>query len=158
MFNDNPIEGIIIKELKRFSDNRGWLCELFREDDLDKETHPRMSYISMTLPGVARGPHAHVEQTDYFVFMGPSTFRVFLWDNRESSPTYMNRMIIDAGEDRPLAVIVPPGVVHAYKNIGDTNGIVLNFPNRLYKGQDRKDPIDEVRHEDDPNSIYRLEI
>ena len=34
--------------------------------------------------------------------------------------------------DNPRAVIVPKGVVHGYKNVGDIDGMVVNCPNRLY--------------------------
>ena len=56
-----------------------------------------------------------------------------------------------------LIVVVPPGVVHAYKNSGDSEGIVLNFPDRLYAGKGRREKVDEVRHEDDPGSPFRVE-
>ena len=46
-----------------------------------------MAYVSVTKPGVIRGPHEHVNQTDMFVFVGPGEFELHLWDRRESSPT-----------------------------------------------------------------------
>src|SRR4051812_16227805 len=61
-FKPGPIEGIIWRPLKKFHDARGWLCELFRHDDLPEQFHPVMCYISATEPGVARGPHEHVDQ------------------------------------------------------------------------------------------------
>ena len=60
------------------------------------------------------------------------------------------------GADNPTAVMVPKGV-HAYQNVGGADGIVINCPNRLYMGEQRRDPIDEVRHEDDPETIFRME-
>jgi len=27
----------------------------------------------------------------------------------------------------------------------------------LYMGEGKKEPIDEIRHEDDPNTIYRMD-
>ena len=74
-FRPGPIEGVIWRPLKKFHDHRGWLCELFRHDELDQERWPQMTYASMTLPGVTRGPHEHVDQTDGFAFFGPSDFR-----------------------------------------------------------------------------------
>ncbi|MBU0985233.1 MAG: dTDP-4-dehydrorhamnose 3,5-epimerase, partial [candidate division Zixibacteria bacterium] len=65
-------------------------------------------------------------------------------------------MRIDAGENTPRAVLVPPGVVHAYKNIGTTDGVVYNAPNRLFAGEGRKSPVDEIRHEDDPDSPFKV--
>ena len=47
--------------------------------------------------------------------------------------------------------------MHAYRNIGETDGIVINCPNRLYMGEGRADAIDEIRHEDDPNTIFRMD-
>jgi dTDP-4-dehydrorhamnose 3,5-epimerase len=151
------IDGVIIRQLKKYTDRRGWLIELYRRDELDAEFTPAMSYVSMTSPGVARGPHEHVDQADCFCFIGPSTFRLYLWDNRTGSPTYGLKATYDLGEQNPAAVIVPKGVVHAYKNIGSTDGIVYNAPNRLYAGEGRRDPVDEIRHEDDPDSQFKLD-
>jgi dTDP-4-dehydrorhamnose 3,5-epimerase len=66
-------------------------------------------------------------------------------------------MTVYAGEDAPRAVVVPKGVVHAYRNVGHTTGLVVNFPDRLYKGEGYRDPVDEIRHEDDPATIFRME-
>src|SRR5207245_8233837 len=87
-FHDGTIGGVIWKPLQKYHDPRGWLCELFRHDELPAEFHPVMAYLSMTEPGVARGPHEHVDQADCFCFLGPSNFKVYLWDNRPSSPTH----------------------------------------------------------------------
>lgn len=157
MFKDGKIDGVMIRSLKRFSDERGWLMELFRNDELEEEFVPVMTYLSHTGPGVARGPHEHLEQADYFCFPGPSDFKVFLWDNRPGSATYRNRMTFTAGESAPAAVIVPRNVVHAYKNVGGREGLVVNCPNRLFKGRGRKEPVDEVRYENDPDSPYGLD-
>lgn len=157
MFKDAPIDGVAIKILSKYSDQRGWLIETFRNDDLLKEFQPVMSYISMTNPQVARGPHEHIHQSDLFGFIGPSTFKIYLWDNRKNSPTYMNKMIITAGENEPKSILVPPGIVHAYKNIGNQLGMVTNYPNRLFMGEGKKEKVDEIRHENDPNTIFILE-
>jgi dTDP-4-dehydrorhamnose 3,5-epimerase len=146
------MEGIIIKELKQFHDDRGWLVETFREDEID--FNPVMSYVSMTKPGIARGPHEHREQSDYFCFFG--NFRLYLWDNRPDSPTFGQHIFFDI-KGRPHIAIVPPKIVHAYKNIGETDGLVINMPDRLYRGKDKTLPVDETRYEDDPASPYRMD-
>ncbi|MCS6850094.1 MAG: dTDP-4-dehydrorhamnose 3,5-epimerase family protein [Gemmataceae bacterium] len=156
-FRSGPIEGVIWKPLRKYHDARGWLCELFRHDEVPPEFHPVMAYVSLTQPGVARGPHEHVDQADYFCFLGPSNFKIYLWDNRPHSPTYRAHQTDVVGIDKPMLVIIPPGVVHAYRNVGQEGGLVFNCPNRLYRGPGRTQPVDEVRHEDDPRSIYRLD-
>jgi dTDP-4-dehydrorhamnose 3,5-epimerase len=156
-FHTGPIDGVIWKPLKRYHDNRGWLLELFRHDELAAEFHPVMAYLSMTEPGIARGPHEHVDQADCFCFVGPSNFKMYVWDNRPKSPTYRAYQTDVVGEDKPMLLIIPAGVVHAYKNVGAAQGIVFNCPNRLYKGPGRKEPVDEIRHEEKADSIYRLD-
>jgi dTDP-4-dehydrorhamnose 3,5-epimerase len=152
-----PIEGVIWKPLTQHHDSRGWLCELFREDELAETFHPAMAYLSMTEPGVARGPHEHIEQSDCFCFLGPSQFKVYLWDSRPGSPTEGATQVEEVGAGRPMLVIVPPGVVHAYKNVGEEAGLVFNAPNRLYRGPGRRQPVDEIRHEDRPDTPYLLD-
>lgn len=155
-FKTGSIEGVVWRPLKKYFDARGWLCELFRHDDLAAEFHPAMAYISMTEQGVARGPHEHVHQADCFAFIGPSNFKVYLWDNRRSSPTFGYSQTATAGQDNPQLLIIPAGVVHAYKNVGSEQGIVFNCPNRLYKGPGRREPVDEIRHEDDKGTPFIL--
>ena len=149
MFTDGDIEGVVTREFRQYRDDRGWLAETFRLDELG-DYRPEMSYVSMTLPGIARGPHEHVEQTDYFCFLG--RFTLYLWDNRKESPTYRNRTVIENADKK--IVIVPPGVVHAYKNTGDSDGMVLNFPDKLFAGWGKKEKVDEVRYENDPSSPF----
>ncbi len=155
-FKPGRIAGVEVKDLRKFSDSRGWLVELFRHDELAAEFHPSMAYMSSTAPGITRGPHEHVGQADLFCFLGPSTFRLRLWDNREPSETFNKVMTLEAGEENPKSILVPAGVVHAYQNVGSTQGIVINCPNRLYMGHGKADAVDEIRHEDDSETIYRI--
>jgi dTDP-4-dehydrorhamnose 3,5-epimerase len=156
-FQAGEIKEVVVRDLRRFDDRRGWLAELFRSDELAAEFYPAMAYLSSTLPGVARGPHEHEDQADLFCFLGPSNFKLRLWDNRPDSLTFRNVMTLAVGADDPKVVIVPKGVVHAYQNIGDVEGIVINCPNRLYMGEGRREPVDEIRHEDDPDTIFRMD-
>ena len=149
------IEGIIIKKLNKYTDDRGWLTEIFRADELNFD--PAMSYVSLTNPGVARGPHEHVYQSDCFVFLGPGSFRLYLWDRRDSSATNGEYLEIEVGENNPSLVIVPPGVVHGYKCISDIPALSINLPDKLYKGEGKKEEVDEIRWEIDPNSPYKID-
>ena len=156
-FQPGSIDGVVWKPLKKYHDERGWLCELFRADEVPAEFRPVMGYISLSAPGIVRGPHEHVEQADFFCFLGPANFQVSLWDNRPRSRTYRVQQTEIIGVDRPMALIIPPGVAHAYENISQEPGLVFNCPNRLFMGPGRKGPVDEVRHEDDPDSPFRLD-
>ena len=155
-FSKGKIQDVVVYPLRKLVDERGWLCELFRHDEIAAEFYPAMAYISVTEPDTQRGPHEHVEQADLFCFLGTSNFKLRLWDNREDSPTFRNVMTLFVGADNPQAVIIPQGIVHAYKNVGSEKGVVINCPNRLFMGAGKQDEIDEIRHEDDPNTIFRI--
>lgn len=157
VFKVGEIKGVDIRDLQKFADDRGWLAELFRNDELSREFYPVMSYISSSDPGVRRGPHEHVDQADLFCFMGPSSFKLRMWDNRRDSESYNHMMTLVVGANNPKSVLVPAGVVHAYQNVGEVQGIVINCPNRLYMGEGKREKIDEIRHEDDPETIFRME-
>jgi dTDP-4-dehydrorhamnose 3,5-epimerase len=156
-FTVGEIKGVVVRDLRKYVDARGWLTELFRHDELEPEFFPVMSYTSSTNPGVTRGPHEHVDQADLFCFIGPSNFKLRLWDNRRDSETHNWVTTLIVGEDDPKSVLIPAGVVHAYQNVGQVDGIVFNCPNRLYMGANKQEAIDEIRHEDDPDTIYRMD-
>ena len=140
------IPGVIIKPLTSFEDSRGHLSELFRTDELPyKFVSPEMGYISFTHPGISRGPHEHANQSDLFIFLD-GRYELRLWENRAGYEQI--NVVIEVGKENPVSVIVPPGVVHGYKNIGESDAYVLNFPNTLYAGWGKKNEVDEIRHEE----------
>ena len=114
-----------------------------------------MNYVSFTKSGMARGPHEHIKQKDIFCFMGPGVFKIKLWDNRKNSKTFKCCRKIIGGDDNPIRIIIPPGVDHAYKNISEeVDGMVINYPDKLYRGWEKKEEVDEIRHEDKVDEFY----
>lgn len=150
------ITGVICRSLVIYHDGRGWLAEIYRQDEMAPELWPVMAYISVTQPGAVRGPHAHRYQADLFCFPGPGTFLVVLWDQRPESHSFGVRQEFLLGESFPAILIVPPGVIHGYRNVSDRAGVVFNSANRLYRGPGRQEEVDEMRYEDDPHSPYQI--
>lgn len=140
-------------------DSRGWLAEVFRKDSTLAVSNgnylPAQIYISETGPGIKRGPHEHQGQTDYFVFVNPRFFQLWLWDNRPEESTYQTRQVFEI--DRMTIAVIPPGIVHGYWNRGQEPVTILNAPDRLYRGRGGKGQIDEIRHENDPDSLFKME-
>jgi len=62
IFQAGGINDVVVSDLRKFDDKRGWLSELFRHDELAAEFFPTMTYVSSPLPGVARGPREHVRR------------------------------------------------------------------------------------------------
>ena len=142
---ETELEGVVIRTISRYTDSRGWLMELYRDDELPPGFEPTMGYVSLTHPGVARGPHEHLHQSDGFCFLN-GKYELGLWENRPGREAHHEMHIV--GEENPVFVVVPPGVVHAYRNVGESDAWVMNFPDKLYAGQGKKEPVDEIRHED----------
>lgn len=153
--------GVDVETLPCRADTRGHLVELFRKDDIgdrsrlgkDRVDFPPMAYLSVTKAGQLRGPHEHFSQTDIFIFCR-GDFEVFLWDTRQDSPTYGSRMKLEIREGSYTRVLIPPGIVHAYRAVG-RDGMTVNCPDKLYQGWKKQQPVDEIRHEDDPHSPFR---
>lgn len=152
-FSDEPMLGVRFYALDRWEDQRGWLVELWRSDELPEGFDATMGYLSCTEPGISRGPHEHKDQTDGFIFLD-GEYDLCLWENRGEEPGEMH--VFRVGSDRRVFVTVPPGVVHGYKNVGQRAALVLNFPDRLYAGVGKKEPVDEIRHENNPDSPFRM--
>jgi dTDP-4-dehydrorhamnose 3,5-epimerase len=147
------MEGVIIKKIQSFEDERGWLAEVFRNDEINYL--PAMAYVSVTKPGVIRGPHEHKAQSDCFIFTGPGEFELHLWDRREGK-TKDDHKIIVVGQSAPTMVIIPPGVVHGYKCVSEIPAYSINLPNRLYKGESKAEEVDEIRWEQRDDSLYYI--
>jgi dTDP-4-dehydrorhamnose 3,5-epimerase len=156
IFEIPGLPGVRVEALPVFRDERGSLHELFRADEIPADFRPVMACSSWSIPGVTRGPHQHIGQDDYFTFAGPSNFSVFLWDDRDGSAREKKGWFILTGEQAPTRIHVPRGIVHAYRNTGNVSGLVVTVTSLLFKGQGRRAPVDEIRHELDPNSPYQL--
>jgi len=148
------IKDVVIKKLSEYTDKRGWLTEIYRKDSDNFQA--AMSYVSYTKFNITRGPHEHLKQTDFFVFIGPGDFELYLWDNRKDSETYKEKIKVVVGESNKASVLVPPGVVHGYKSISEQGSLCINLPDKLFKGENKQEEIDEIRHENDPDSEFKI--
>ncbi len=155
-WTEGEIDGASVAPLKKFSDERGWLAEFFRHDVMPEYLYPVMGYLSLTHAGISRGPHEHEYQTDLFLFFD-GIFRLYLWDPRPGARSCGRRQRLDVGRNHPVIAIIPPGIVHAYTNVGDEDAYIVNCPNRLYAGEGKKEPVDEIRHEDREDSPFLLD-
>ena len=139
------IEGVLVKKLVRFADERGYLLEVLRDDFGLLERFGQTTY-TMTYPGVIKAFHWHNLQTDlWFVAMGEA--RVVLHDLREDSPTFRRTQVIYAGESQPLLIVIPPKVAHGYQVLGNRPVGLFYHTTRSYNP---KAPDEERIPYDDP--------
>jgi dTDP-4-dehydrorhamnose 3,5-epimerase len=111
------IEGVVLKELETFNDDRGFFRELIRStDDSFREGFGQWSH-SLMFDGVIKAWHFHRIQTDWWYIVS-GVLRVGLCDLREESSTYKKTMDFLMGDLQPARVLkVPPGIAHGCKTV-----------------------------------------
>ena len=138
------IDGVRIKELRLIPDERGWLMEMLRSDDGIFQKFGQV-YVSVAYPGVVKGWHYHKIQTDFFTIVA-GMMKVVLYDARPESPTKGEVNEFFMGEQNPLLITIPPGVLHGMKAVGGKRAYLVNCPTEPYNHQSpdehRVDPHD----------------
>lgn len=99
-------------QLSPHLDERGSLVELFREE-WDLGVSPVQWNLVHSEPHTLRGFHVHLKNYDYLcVISGSMDLR--LVDLRKDSPTFGDGFNLLLQASSPEAVVVPPGVGHAF--------------------------------------------
>lgn len=143
------IQDVVVKKLVRHCDNRGFFMEVLRDDDELLKRFGQAS-LSKSYPGVIKAFHYHEKQDDLW-FFPVGNAQVVLHDLREDSPTKGETNTFYMGEDNPILLVIPIGVAHGYRVLGNEPATIMYFTTMSY---DPKDP-DEKRIEwDDPSIGY----
>ena len=140
------IQGVEVKKLVRHPDDRGFFMEILRDDDELLKRFGQAS-LSKSYPGVIKAFQYHKRQDDIW-FFPVGNAQVVLHDMREDSPTKGETNVFYLGEDNPQIVVIPVGVAHGYRVLGNTPAVIVYFTTESY---DPKNP-DEYRVAwDDPS-------
>jgi len=135
------IAGIEIKPFAIWPDDRGYFLEIARLGQglvADFPTASTQVSTALNYPGIIKAFHYHKFQTDYWV-PAAGLLQVALVDLRAGSTTFGAKNTIYVGSLRPWQLLIPPGVAHGYKVIGDQPSVLVYITNRIY------DPKDEGR-------------
>ncbi len=146
------IEGIVVKDLVKNVDERGFLSEILRSDwrELLGEDEIVQFNLSYSYPGIVRAWHRHLRgQVDYFICVSGAV-KVCAYDDRAASKTSGELDEIVLSEERFQVAKVPGILWHGYKALGVKPIKLLYGVNRLYN---YKEPDEERRPWDDPDII-----
>ncbi len=135
------ISGVKLKAFSLWPDDRGYFLEIARLGQGLVEGFPAQgSQVSAALnyPGIIKAFHYHKFQTDYWVPVA-GLLQVALVDLRSGSASFGFKNTLYAGSLRPWQILIPPGVAHGYKVIGEQPSTLVYITNRTY------DPTDEGR-------------
>ena len=125
------IHDIKIKRLKVIPDERGFLMEILRKDDIEFFNDFGQVYISGVNSGAIKAWHYHKKQTDCVACI-KGLIKLVIYDGRVDSPTYGMLEEFFIGELNPMLVKIPKGCYHGWKGIDKDVSLVVNCPDKLY--------------------------
>jgi len=129
---DTTDSRVIITPVKTHRDARGCLFEPLDHAEL---TRQKNVHVVITGPGEVRGNHCHKTALETTTVVGPCLVRL------KEAGTVRD---IDIGAGEIVRLTIPPGVVHAFRNTGDSPMILVSFSTDVHDagGTDTsKDPI-----------------
>jgi len=132
------IEGVKVRSYELWPDDRGYFLEVVRlRQGLAADFVPEQTQVSAALsyPGTIKAFHFHRHQTDLWV-PAQGMFQVTLVDLRPGSRTFALKNTLYTGALKPWQILIPPGVGHGYKVIGESPAMLVYVTNRLYDPQD----------------------
>ncbi|MED4533616.1 dTDP-4-dehydrorhamnose 3,5-epimerase family protein [Metabacillus fastidiosus] len=133
------IDGVIVKQITKFCDDRGFFAELIREDEGILPHFGQASW-SMSYPGIIKAFHYHEKQDDLWFFPSGNA-QVVLHDLRVDSKTNGETDVFYMGDDNPIVLFIPKGVAHGYRVLGEKPLTIIYFTTKAY---DKENP-DEKR-------------
>jgi dTDP-4-dehydrorhamnose 3,5-epimerase len=148
------IEPTSISEVKiikyvRFSDERGFFCEIYKDSDFLEAGIPKFvqDNLSQSSRGVIRGLHWQVApfgQGKLVSCIKGSILDVAV-DLRADSSTYGHHISVELTEFEPMSLWIPEGFAHGFQALEDNTRVSYKVTNYWNKEAERA-----VRY-DDPN-------
>jgi len=120
------IDGVFIKSLKVFADERGKVMHMLRSDDAFFKQFGEI-YFSVVNPGIIKGWKKHSKMTQHFS-VPVGNIKLVIYDNREDSSTKGKIQEIFIGAENYQLVRIPPLVWYSFKAVGDSFALIANCP------------------------------
>lgn len=125
------IADVVVKPLIRHQDDRGFFQEILRDDDGLLRRFGQAS-LSLSYPGVIKAFHYHERQDDLW-FFPQGQAQVVLYDLRPDSLTQGLTQVLYPGETHPILIVIPVGVAHGYRVLGQTPATIIYFTTESYQ-------------------------
>ncbi|HTP70198.1 MAG TPA: dTDP-4-dehydrorhamnose 3,5-epimerase family protein [Dongiaceae bacterium] len=136
------IAGVQVEPMHIHPDDRGFFTELARlgAEGIAAQMVPeglKQIQISATLtyPGTIKAIHYHCYQTDLWLPIA-GMLQVFLYDLRRDCQTFGRINTLYVGQLRPWKILIPPGVGHGYKVLGNQPAYLVYLTDRHYNPKD----------------------
>ena len=147
-FISTSLSDVVIVRGKRFSDDRGFFSEmykekLFLENGIKSFVQDNMSESSK---GVIRGLHWQEEPFGQGKLVTCISGRILdvAVDVRPESKTYGMHVAVELDADEPVSLWVPSGFAHGFQALTDKTRVFYKVTNYWHKDSERSiNPLDE---------------
>ena len=124
------MKNIEILDLDKKSDERGWLIEVLGGELPEGCKEFGQLHISVAYPGKVRGNHYHTRKIEWFC--GPAGKGLLLLKDRETGEIREVMM----GVNNLKTIKIQPGTIHAIKNIGKDDMVLIVYANESFDPED----------------------
>jgi UDP-2-acetamido-2,6-beta-L-arabino-hexul-4-ose reductase len=129
------MHGVEVKTLDVKKDERGWLAEVIRKEELVRGKEFGQFMMTTAYPGYVKGNHYHTRKYEWYcVLKGEAKLALVDINSGEREELLLN-------ENQLKTVRIPPHVSHAIENIGTEMMYLLIY-------------IDEPYNDKDPDTFY----
>ena len=124
------MKNIEILDLERKSDERGWLIEVLGGTLPEGCEEFGQLHVSVAYPGKVRGNHYHTRKVEWFCV--PAGQGLLLLKDQETGETQEVIM----GVNNLKTIKIQPGTIHAIKNIGEDDMVLIVYANESFDPED----------------------
>lgn len=136
IYEEGDMRGVTINRLEVKEDERGWLAEIVRKEELVRNQEFGQFMVTTANPGCVKGNHYHTRKFEWYCVLKGKA-RLMLADNQSEE-----REEILLSEHQLSTVTISPQVTHAIENVGEEMMYLLVY-------------IDESFNEKDPDTFYK---
>lgn len=132
------IDGLIYRAAHAVTHSHGHLAEAYREDWGITDQPVVQVNITTTFSGRVRAWGLHLRTVDR-LFVSSGAVKIVCYDSRRRSPTFGRINEFFFSDRTQGLVVIPFGIYHGWKNVGDTEAVIISMPSQLYDhdGPDR---------------------
>ncbi|KPJ61751.1 MAG: hypothetical protein AMJ42_00960 [Deltaproteobacteria bacterium DG_8] len=124
------MKGVKVSTLNMKKDERGWVAEIIRKEELVRNKEFGQFMVTTAYPGYVKGNHYHTRKFEWFCVLKGEA-RLVLVDNHSGE-----REELMLNEEHIKTIRIPPHISHAIENVGAEMMYVLIYTDEPYDEED----------------------
>ena len=143
------IEGLILIKPKKIPDKRGFFCEVFRKNELEKLTSKKITFcqsnLSKSVYGTIRGLHYQIYPSSQSKLVSVVSGEILdvVVDIRKKSNTFGKIYSVILNDINNYILFIPKGFAHGFSVLSNAATILYNVDNYYHKECERGiNPLD----------------